>query len=90
MGRSAAEGCVFPIKSLPIKSTKRGGSMDRKQVVDIANFLSDSITQDQALQLMDEIRSMGIDDKLYIADYLAGGPLYTLIMEHFAEIGEPY
>ena len=64
--------------------------MDRKQIVDIANFLSDGMTQDQAFQLMDEIRSMGIDDKLYIADYLAGGPLYTLITEHFAEIGEPY
>ena len=64
--------------------------MDRKQIVDIANFLGDDMTREQAITLMDEVRGLGIGDKLYVADYLQGGQLYTLIMEHFAEIGEPY
>ena len=53
----------------------------------IAKFLGDDMTPEQANSLMDEIRGWSLDGKFYIADYINGGPLYTVIREHLAEIG---
>ena len=62
----------------------------RQEVLAIAEFLGDAMTPGQANSLMDEVREWSLDGKFYIADYLNGGPLYTSIREHLAEIGACY
>ena len=62
----------------------------KQEVLAIAEFLGDNMTSDQVNSLIDEIRGWSLDGKFYIADYLDGGPLYTAIREHLAEIGEYY
>lgn len=62
----------------------------KQEVLAIANFLGDDMTPKQTNSLMDEIREWSLDGKFYIADYLNGGPLYTSIREHLAEIGACY
>ena len=61
--------------------------MTRQEVMAIAEFLGDDMTDEQAVKLMDEVRRLGEDDKYYLYDYLPGSKLYTLLSEHFGEMG---
>lgn len=62
--------------------------MTTNQLIAIANFLGEDITEDQVNRLMDEVRkSFSITDREDILSCLDGGPLYTALRENECELG---
>jgi hypothetical protein len=61
--------------------------MTKNEILAIAEFLGDSMTDDQASQLMDEARELSIADREDLLSALPGGPLYTEMSMHDAEMG---
>jgi hypothetical protein len=53
----------------------------------VVNFLGNNMTEEQAIQLCDEVRGLGLNDKYVIEDVSLGTPLYTYIREHLSELG---
>lgn len=56
------------------------------EVLAIAEFLGDEITEEQTLRLMDEIRSLSISDREYLLKRI-NGLLYTELSMHDGEMG---
>lgn len=64
--------------------------MNRMEIVTMINFMKDEMTEEMVTRLIDTIRGMSLEDKFYIMDYIYGGPVYTELSMHLAEIGYPY
>ena len=61
-----------------------------EQLLDLADFLGEDMTEKQAAQLMDEARLLSIADKERMLDKLNGSALYTEMSMHNAEMGGFY
>ena len=57
------------------------------ELLAIAEFLSDEMTDEQASRLMDEARQLSIADRERLLNALPGGPLYTELSMHNGEMG---
>jgi hypothetical protein len=53
----------------------------------IAEFLGNEMTDEQATRLMDDARELSIADRERLVNVLPGGPLYTEMSMHDAEMG---
>jgi hypothetical protein len=69
------------------KTLEYGGKMNAENIIAIANFLGDAMTDEQAVQLMDEARQLSIADCEYIMDRINGGPFYTEMTMYDGEMG---
>ncbi len=62
--------------------------MTTNELIAIANFLGDELTDDQADRLMNEVRqSVSIADREVVLSCLNGGKLYTALRENERELG---
>lgn len=61
--------------------------MTIEEIIAIADFLGDDITEDQFWRLADEARKLSIADRERLHARLCGGPLYTEISMNRAEMG---
>jgi hypothetical protein len=61
--------------------------MTANEMMAIAEFLGGDMTDEQASRLMDEAREMSIADRERLLNALPGGPLYTEMSMHDAEMG---
>jgi hypothetical protein len=57
------------------------------EILTIAEFLGENMTNDQADTLMDHARELGIRDKEILKANLPGTPLYTEMSMHEGEMG---
>lgn len=57
------------------------------ELLAIAHFLGDEMTEEQASRLMDEARELSIADREVLLDNIPGGMLYTEMSMHDAEMG---
>lgn len=57
------------------------------ELIAIADFLGDEMTEEQSIRLMDDARSLSIADRERLLNALPGGPLYTEMSMHNAEMG---
>ena len=64
--------------------------MTANEMMAIAEFLGDDMTDEQATRLMDMARGMSIADRERLYDAIPGGPLYTELSMHNAEMGGLY
>ena len=61
--------------------------MTENEMIAIAEFIGDDMTDEQATRLMDEAREMSIAGRERLLNALPGGPLYTEMSMHDAEMG---
>lgn len=61
--------------------------MKTTNLVAIAEFLDDEMTDEQASRLMDEARQLSIADRKHLLNTLPGRPLYTEMSMHDGEMG---
>lgn len=57
------------------------------ELLAIAEFLGDKLTDEQASRLMDDARQLSIADRERLLNALLGGPLYTEMIMHNGEMG---
>ncbi len=56
--------------------------MKTANLLAIAEFLGDEMTDEQASRLMDEARQLSVADREHLLNTLPGGPLYTEMSMH--------
>lgn len=61
--------------------------MNANELIAIAEFLGDDMTDEQATRLMDGARELSIADRERLLNTLPGGPLYTEMSMHDGEMG---
>ena len=61
--------------------------MTKDEIVSIANFLGEDITDDQINRLMDEVRACSISDREEIKYLLDSISFYTALRENECELG---
>lgn len=60
--------------------------MTANDIIAIANFLGDEMTNEQSIQLIDEARQLSIVDRERLYNVIHG-PLYTELSMHDGEMG---
>ena len=61
--------------------------MTADEILAIADFLGEEMTDAQAERLMDECRQLSIDDRERLLATVEVGPLYGQLSEHAREMG---
>lgn len=61
--------------------------MTANEMMAIVEFLGDDMTDEHATRLMDEARELSIADRERLLNTFPGGPLYTEMSMHNAEMG---
>jgi hypothetical protein len=62
-------------------------SYSLENLLSIAEFLGDNMTNEQADELMSHARELSISDREVLLAELPGGPLYTEMSMHDGEMG---
>jgi hypothetical protein len=61
--------------------------VNAENILAIANFLGEAMTEEQSVQLMDEVRELSIADQEMLLANINGGPLYTELSMYDGEMG---
>lgn len=62
-------------------------NLNLNELLVVAEFLGNEMTEEQAERLMDEARNLSIEDRERLLNTLPGGPLYTEMGMHDREMG---
>ena len=57
------------------------------ELIAIAEFIGDEMTDAQAERLMDDVRELSLADREILLNALHGGPFYTEMSMHNGEMG---